>query len=171
MVRPVHRLQNQRPVHRVMLVEKHRVIGQSAAQAVLIQYLDFVLIFVPESLLFVIDAQIERLAIEVVLMVRLGWPGRGAHVRLLLLLLLLLIRRTRQAAAVTVAEVVRQLLDIRHAHAQGINAGLLRAYVARHLPRTRILLPHGWRILRVVQQRNRLTLRRTVISDATIVSF
>lgn len=140
MVRSVHRLQNQR-VHRVMLIEEHRVIGQSAAQTVLIQHLDFVLILVSEPLLLVIDAQIERLTIEIVLMVRLGRSGRGTHVRLLLLLLL--IRRTRQAAAVTVAEVVRQLLGVRHADAQRINAGLLRAYVARHLPRTRILLAHS----------------------------
>lgn len=51
------------------------------------------------------------------------------------------------------AEVVRQLLDVWHADAQGINAGLFWAYVARHLPRARVLLPHGWRILGIAQQR------------------
>lgn len=149
MMRSVHRLQDQR-MHRVMLGKEHRVIRQTATQAVLIQYLDLILILVPEPLLFMIDAEVERFAIELVLMMRLGRSGRGAHVRLLLLLL---IRRARQAAAVTVAEIVWQLLDIRHADAQWINAGLFWAYVARHLSRTRILLPHGWRIFRVVQQR------------------
>jgi len=151
-MRPVHGLKHQR-VHRMMLREEHRVIGKTAAQAVLIQHLDLVLVLVPEPFLLVIDAQIERFAVEIILMMRLRWPGRWAHVRLLLLLLLVLIRRAGQAATVTVAEVVRQLLDVRHADAQGINTGLLRAYVARHLSRTRVLLPHGWRILRVVQQR------------------
>lgn len=126
------------------------MIGQTAAQAVLIQHLDLVLVLIPEPLLLVIDTKIERLAVELVLMMRLGRPGRGTHVRLLLLLL---IRRARQAPAVTVAEIVWQLLYVRHADAQRINAGLLWAYVARHLSRTRVFLPHGWRVLRVVQQR------------------
>lgn len=96
-----------------------------------------------------IDTEIEWLAVKFVLMMRLGWSSRRAHVRLLLLL----IRRTRHAATVAVAEIVWQLFGVRHADAQRINAGLLWAYVARHLSRTRIFLPHGWRILRVVQQR------------------
>jgi len=135
----------------MMLREEHRVIGKTTAQTVLIQHLDFVLVLVPEPFLLVIDAQIERFAIEIILVMRLRWPGRRAHVRLLLLLLL--VRRAGQATTVTVAEVIRQFLDVRHADAQRINTGLLRAYVARHLSRTRVLLPHGWRILRVVQQR------------------
>lgn len=148
MMRPVHRFQNQR-VHRVMLWEEHRMIGQTTAQAVLIQDLNLVLILIPEPLLLVIDTKIERFAVELVLVMRLGRSSRGTHMRLLLLL----IRRARQAAAVTMAEIIWQLLNIRHADAQRINAGLLWAYVARHLSWTRIFLPHGWRILRVVQQR------------------
>lgn len=125
------------------------MIGQTTAQAVLIQYLDLVLVLIPEPLLLVIDAKIERFAVELILMMRLRRSGCGTHMRLLLLL----IRRARQATAVTVAEIVWQLLNVRHADAQRINAGLLWAYVARHLSRTRIFLPHGWRILRVGQQR------------------
>lgn len=132
-----------------MLREEHRVIGQTAAQTVLIQHFDLVLILIPEPFLLVINTEIERLAVELILVMRLRRSGRGTHMRLLLLL----IRRARQTAAVTVAEIVWQLLNVRHADAQRINAGLLWAYVARHLSRTRILLPHGWRILRVVQQR------------------
>lgn len=132
----------------MMLGKEHRVIWQTAAQAVLVQHLDLVLILVPEPLLLVIDAEVERLAVKLVLVMRRRWSGRGAHVRLLLL-----VRRARHAATVAVAEVVRQLLDVRHADAQGINARLLRAYVARHLPRARVLLPHGWRILGIAQQR------------------
>ena len=135
----------------VVLREEHRVIGETAAEAVLVQHLDLVLVLVPEPLLLVIDAQIERLAVELVLVVGLRWPGRGTHVGLLLVLLLA--SGTREAATVAVAQVVRQLLDVRHADAQGVNARLLWADVARHLPWTRVFLPHGWRVLRVVQQR------------------
>lgn len=51
------------------------------------------------------------------------------------------------------AQVVRQFFDVWHANAQRVNARLLWADMARHFSWTRVLLPHGWRILRVVQQR------------------
>lgn len=150
-MRPVHGLEDQR-MNGMMLREQDRVVGKAPpAEAVLIQNFDLVLILVRQSLLLVIDAKIQRLAVEILLVMRLRRPGRRAHVGLLPMLLL--IRGTRQATAVAVAQIVWQLFDVRHANAQRVDAGLLRADVARHFPRTRVFLPHGWRILRVVQQR------------------
>lgn len=100
-----------------------------------------------------IDAEIQGLAVEILLVVRLGRPRGWAHVWLLLLLpVLLLVGGAGQAPAVAVAQVVRQFLHVRDADAQWVDASLLRAYVARHFSRARVFLPHGWRILRVVQQ-------------------
>lgn len=150
MVRPVHGFEDQR-MNGMMLRKQNRMIGKTSAETILVQNLYLVLILVRESFLLVIDAKIQRFAVEILLMVRLRRSSRRTHMGLLPVLLL--IRGTRQATTVAVAQIVWQFFNVRHANAQRIDAGLLRADVARHFSWTRVFLPHGWRVLRVVQQR------------------
>lgn len=91
-MRSVHGFQDQW-MDGMVLGEQDCMVRDTVTETVLIQNLNLVLIFVRQPFLLVIDAQIQRLTVEIVLMVGLRRPSRGTHMGLLLVLLL--VRGTR----------------------------------------------------------------------------